>query len=198
MAERAINQKKAQFLNTFAPKSASFDELVRDKLEPGKFLLTKTGWTKILAIIVCLAALALFLAQSWDQCYDRPDWFTTVFPVCVGCNVGVQFLFYLMFSCGGTVKYPGKWVTADIILNLIFSLVGIIGSVMTVSTTIECRENPTMHKVPGFLGIVGGVLSVVGCAAIFLMYRYVEEEDEGPVPQTPLERNIDLRKSIHA
>ncbi|XP_044264721.1 uncharacterized protein LOC123011384 [Tribolium madens] len=198
MAERAISQKKPQFLNTFAPKKTSLDELVRDKLEPGKFLLTKTGWTKTMAMIVCLAALALFLPQSWDQCFDKPDWFTVVFPICVGCNIVVQFLFYLMFSCGCTVKSPGKWVTADIISNLIFSFVGIIGSVMTVASNVECKENPTMHKVPGFLGIIGGVLSVMGCAAIFLMYRYVEEEEDVPAPQTPLERNIDLRKSIHA
>ena len=51
MAERAINQKKAQFLNSFSPVTVSFDELVREKLECGKFPLTKTAWIKVVATV---------------------------------------------------------------------------------------------------------------------------------------------------
>jgi hypothetical protein len=129
MAERAINQKKAQFLSNIAPVSATLDEIVRDKLECGKFPLTKTGWVKIVAMVsfpesyprkfsnarfqlVCLAALALFLAQTWDVCLDKPDWYDILFPVCVGLNFVVELLFYMIFSCGATVNYPGKWVKA--------------------------------------------------------------------------------------
>jgi uncharacterized membrane protein len=86
----------------------------------------------------------------------------------------------------------------DIILNFIFSLIGIIGSVVTIATTVKCTENVSFHKIPGPLGVAGGGLSVVGCAAIFLMYRYVEDEEDSQVPQTPMERDIDLRKSMHA
>ncbi|KAJ3647604.1 hypothetical protein Zmor_019474 [Zophobas morio] len=197
MAERAINQKKAQFLNSFSPVTVSFDELVREKLECGKFPLTKTAWIKVVATIVSLAGIALFLAQAWDVCVDKPDWYDIVFPACVGCNIVVQLGLYLIFSCGGTVSQPGKWVTADIVLNLIFAVVGIVGSIMTTATKVTCKENVSMHQIPGPLGIAGGVLTVVGCAAIFLMYRYVEDEDI-QVPQSPMERNIDLRKSIHA
>jgi hypothetical protein len=149
MAERAINQKKAQFLSNIAPVSATLDEIVRDKLECGKFPLTKTGWVKVVAMLVCLAALALFLAQTWDVCLDKPDWYDILFPVCVGLNFVVELLLYMIFSCGATVKYPGKWVKADIILNFIFSLIGIIGSVVTIATTVKCTENVSFHKIPG-------------------------------------------------
>ncbi|KAH0807868.1 hypothetical protein GEV33_014922 [Tenebrio molitor] len=149
-------------------------------------------------MLVCLAALALFLAQTWDVCLDKPDWYDILFPVCVGLNFVVELLLYMIFSCGATVKYPGKWVKADIILNFIFSLIGIIGSVVTIATTVKCTENVSFHKIPGPLGVAGGGLSVVGCAAIFLMYRYVEDEEDSQVPQTPMERDIDLRKSMHA
>ncbi|RZC32609.1 hypothetical protein BDFB_005576 [Asbolus verrucosus] len=198
MAERAINQRRAQFLKAFAPVSASLDELIREKLESGKFPLTKTGWTKIIAILVTLAGIALFYGQSWDVCENKPDWYLIVFPVCTGANIVVLLLFYMIFSFGCTVSYPGRWVTADIIANLLFGIIAIIGSVMTTLPTLKCRENVTMHAIPGPLGIAGGALSIIGCAAIFLMYRYVDDDDEGETPQTPMERNIDLRKSMHA
>uniref|UniRef100_A0A8J6L6B3 Poly [ADP-ribose] polymerase n=1 Tax=Tenebrio molitor TaxID=7067 RepID=A0A8J6L6B3_TENMO len=194
MAERAINQKKAQFLSNIAPVSATLDEIVRDKLECGKFPLTKTGWVKVVAMLVCLAALALFLAQTWDVCLDKPDWYDILFPVCVGLNFVVELLLYMIFSCGATVKYPGKWVKADIILNFIFSLIGIIGSVVTIATTVKCTENVSFHKIPGPLGVAGGGLSVVGCAAIFLMYRYVEDEEDSQPPR--LSRPIPTVPSI--
>lgn len=54
MTERAINQKKSHqsFLAAFAPVSASLDELVKDKLMCGQFPLTKTGWVKVVAMVI--------------------------------------------------------------------------------------------------------------------------------------------------
>lgn len=89
MAERAINQKsKAQFFDSFAPKSTSLDELVRDKLESGKFLLTKTGWTKIVAMV---RIYTLFLCKRLQNKVYKKLYLNLKFSDCVFSRFSLIF-----------------------------------------------------------------------------------------------------------
>lgn len=52
MAANAVNRRKSQlFLTSISPVTNTYDELVKEKLETGKFPTTITGVIKIIGIV---------------------------------------------------------------------------------------------------------------------------------------------------
>lgn len=52
MAANAVNRRKSQlFLTSISPVTNTYDELVKEKLETGKFPTTVTGVIKIIGMV---------------------------------------------------------------------------------------------------------------------------------------------------
>lgn len=53
MAERVLEQRRKSqlFLNNVVPVTVTYDEFVKKKLKPGKYLTTKTGIIKIVGMV---------------------------------------------------------------------------------------------------------------------------------------------------
>ncbi|KAJ8985917.1 hypothetical protein NQ317_010674 [Molorchus minor] len=139
MTERVINRRKSQlFLTNISPVTNTYDELIKEKLEMGKFPTTKTGILKI---------------------------------------IGMEPIAYF----GLTAKRAALWIYLDIVLNFIFSLNSIICSVITFK---ECSDKGSLTKISGPSGMAGAVVIIISCGAIFLMYRYIEYDDDTPPPSS--------------
>ncbi|XP_074036618.1 uncharacterized protein [Leptinotarsa decemlineata] len=194
MAEQAIGRRKSHlFLNNISAVTNTYDELVRDKLEGGKFPTTITGIIQLIGVLVLLFSVSLFLGQH--ICPKTPSWYAYLFPVVVLSTLSVQIVLYLIFSIGCTVSRPGFWIYLDIGVMLFLSLVTIICSVITYK---ECNQTSIEYQIPGPCAMAGGVILVVSCGSIFLLYRYVEEEmDVTPIDGGNSERP-EGRKSIFA
>ncbi|KAJ8934148.1 hypothetical protein NQ314_013558 [Rhamnusium bicolor] len=149
MAERAVQRRKSQlFLTSIAPVTNTYDELVKEKLEKGKFPTTVTGIIKIIGLLMLLFSLGFFLGQS--GCDNTPSWYPYLFPASLGASILIQFVLFFLFSLGFTVKQPGIWIYLDVVLNLAFSLNTIICSVLTLK---ECTGHGSLTKIPGPFGL---------------------------------------------
>lgn len=53
MAEKVIDQRRKSqlFLNSFSPVTITYDEFVKKKLKPGKYLTTKTAIIKMVGMV---------------------------------------------------------------------------------------------------------------------------------------------------
>ncbi|KAG5896410.1 hypothetical protein JTB14_022493 [Gonioctena quinquepunctata] len=175
MAEEAVRRKSRLLLNNLAPVTNTYDELVRSKLEAGQFTTTVTGVIKVIGMLVLLFSLAFFLAQP--LCENTADWYPYLFPASVLTTLGVQLTMYIIFSLGGTVRRPGIWIYLDIGLILTLSVVTITCSVITFK---ECIQGGSQNEIPGPCAMAGAIILIISCGSIFLLYRFVEEEDLTP------------------
>ncbi|XP_076257713.1 uncharacterized protein LOC143194861 [Rhynchophorus ferrugineus] len=192
MAEQAVNRRKSQlFLTNISPVSNTYDELVRKKLKKGKFPQTKTGIIKMIAMSFQFSSLISWLIIT-QQC---SDWlFAYIYLICTAMGFICQFLLFMLFSFGRTVKDPGIWIRRDIIVNILASVFIILTAVLLLN---KCSNNGDMtQKLSEILGICGAVISLLSCVAILLMYRYVEDP-EVVVPKPPKPTPVQ-RKSIYA
>ncbi|KAJ8925780.1 hypothetical protein NQ315_009630 [Exocentrus adspersus] len=191
MASTSYTRRKSQlFFTSISPVTNTYDELVKEKLETGKFPTTVTGVIKIIGMLVLLFSLGFFLAQP--TCSKTASWYPYLLPTSLGASIVVQFILFFLFSLGLAVKRPGLWIYMDLILNFILSLNTIVCSVITLN---QCSEQG-LTKIPGPAGIAGGVILIVSCGSIFLMYRYIDDEME--LPPAPPEAQTTKRRSIFA
>ncbi|KAJ8947263.1 hypothetical protein NQ318_014159 [Aromia moschata] len=179
-----VHRRKSQlFLTSISPVTNTYDELVKEKLESGKFPTTKTGIIKIIGMFCCLA-WRFFLDNRYVK--TPRQWYPYLFPISLGVTIFTQFVLFFIFAWGLTVKRPGLWIHLDVLLILLFSLNTIVSSVITLK---ECSDQGSLTKIPGPFGIAGGVILMVSCGAIFLMYRYIEEDEPTiPIPRSPRPR----------
>ncbi|KAK5647291.1 hypothetical protein RI129_002183 [Pyrocoelia pectoralis] len=77
------------------------------------------------------------------------------------------------------------------------SLVTIISSILTMAN--GCLQLSMLHRVPMILGLCSGGALIIGCASLFLLYRYREDEDEA-VEENPntSQEPVMSRQSIFA
>nr|CAI5848603.1 unnamed protein product [Callosobruchus analis] len=116
MTEEAILRRKSQlFLNNLSPVKNTYEDFVRKKLKPGKFLTTKTGVLKLAAMLSLLFSVAFFVAQK--RCEDTSSWYPYLLPISLGVALILQFVLYCIFSVGGAVKQPGFWIYMVSIYN---------------------------------------------------------------------------------
>ncbi|XP_072403193.1 uncharacterized protein [Diabrotica undecimpunctata] len=92
----------------------------------------------------------------------------------------------------GIIKIAGM----DMVVILVLSATTIITSTVTL---INCQGS-NVDKVSQSCGMAGGVTLFVSCGAIFLMFRYVEDEDlpENKKRKPNENTGIDPRKSVFA
>ncbi|XP_072403190.1 uncharacterized protein [Diabrotica undecimpunctata] len=195
MAESAINRRKSQlFLNNISPVTDTYNELIKKKLKRGKFLETKTGIIKIAGMLILIFAVTFFEVQP--LCDDTSNWYPYLFPISASLNIIVQLIFVFIFSMGFTVSKPSIWIYSDMVVILVLSATTIITSTVTL---INCQGS-NVDKVSQSCGMAGGVTLFVSCGAIFLMFRYVEDEDlpENKKRKPNENTGIDPRKSVFA
>nr|CAI5848604.1 unnamed protein product [Callosobruchus analis] len=196
MTEEAILRRKSQlFLNNLSPVKNTYEDFVRKKLKPGKFLTTKTGVLKLAAMLSLLFSVAFFVAQK--RCEDTSSWYPYLLPISLGVALILQFVLYCIFSVGGAVKQPGFWIYMDITVILLCSVCSLITSILTYA---DCASTSVLHKVPGITGMLGGIALLISCGTIFMMYRYNEELDNEDQNSSNIrnKRVVDSRKSIFA
>ncbi|KAK9694325.1 hypothetical protein QE152_g33602 [Popillia japonica] len=192
LAIMAAPRKSQLFLHSILPVTATHDEVVSDKLKPGKFVVTTTGLIKAAGLIFLLAGITFFLSSG--MCTEADSWHLLLFSISNTMALLISLSLYLIFSFGFTVSRPGLWVKTDIISNLILPLLAIILSVVSTS---GCSKTGQLHSIPLPLAIAGNVILLFSTGTLFLLYRYREEEYfEDPVEQpTPPKRG---RVSIFA
>ncbi|GJQ66592.1 hypothetical protein Trydic_g4568 [Trypoxylus dichotomus] len=192
MAARAPRKSQLHF-DWIIPVTKSHDEVVSDKLKPGKFVVTATGLIKALGLIFLLAGITFFLSSR--MCIDDGSWHVLTFSIPNAIVLLLSLTLYLVFSCGLTVTRPGLWVKTDIISNLLTPLLAIILSIVA---TFTCSKNGQLQSIPLPLVITGNVVLLVSTASLFLLYRYREEDNFGgpsDLPASPAKRG---RLSIFA
>ncbi|XP_018577597.1 uncharacterized protein LOC108915922 [Anoplophora glabripennis] len=193
MAASAVLRRKSQlFLTSISPVTNTYDELVKEKLETGKFPTTMTGVIKIIGMLVLIFTLGFFLGQP--TCKYTSSWYPYLFPSSLGASIAIQFVLFFIFSLGLTVKRPGLWIYTDVALNLAFSINTMICSVVTMK---QCSEQGSLTKIPGPFGIAGGMILIISCGSIFLMYRYIDDEME-LTPPPPESQKTKRSRSIFA
>ncbi|KAF5301650.1 hypothetical protein FQA39_LY10697 [Lamprigera yunnana] len=206
MAERkVVGRKSLMYLHSFIPVVDTQEELVRKKFKSGKFTFTVTGILKIIGNVQLLTAILIFVTNS--KCEETPSWFSYLFPSVLGGQIATSLILYVIFALGLIVTNPGLWVTLvsnkedlqllklhlqDIVINFVVSIITIVASVFSMLN--NCNEGLRLQRIPMILGLCGSGVLVVACAALFLMYRYKEDEEEFTQPNHP----VDPRKSIFA
>uniref|UniRef100_A0A6P7FGD6 Uncharacterized protein LOC114327789 n=1 Tax=Diabrotica virgifera virgifera TaxID=50390 RepID=A0A6P7FGD6_DIAVI len=195
MAESAINRRKSQlFLTNISPVTNTYNDLIKKKLKRGKFLETKTGIIKIAGMLILIFAVVFFEVQP--LCDDTSNWYPYLFPISAALNIIVQLIFLFIFSMGFTVSKPSIWIYSDMAVIFVSSATTVVSSVVTL---ISC-QGTSIDKVSQSCGMAGGVTLIVSCAAIFLMFRYVEDADlpENKKKQANESTDVDPRKSVFA
>ncbi|CAG9766281.1 unnamed protein product [Ceutorhynchus assimilis] len=188
MSESAINRRKSQlFLTQISPVYDTHDEVVRKKLKRGKFPLTKTGIIRMISLCLYLGSTLTWILLN-QQCDNSNISYANI--SCIGIAFAGGLILFLLFSLGLSVKDPGSWIQSDIIFNLIISLAVIVVSILALK---NCREAGTKH-LSSALAISAASASICSCAALLLMYRFIE--DTNPTTSKPTRR--DPRKSIFA
>nr|CAH7759484.1 unnamed protein product [Callosobruchus chinensis] len=120
MTEEAILRRKSQlFLNNLSPVKNTYEDFVRKKLKPGKFLTTKTGVLKVAGMLSLLFSEAFFIAQT--RCENTSSWYPYLLPISLGTTLILQFALYCVFCIGVAVKQPGFWIYLVSIYNAINS-----------------------------------------------------------------------------
>ncbi|XP_057654443.1 uncharacterized protein LOC130892817 [Diorhabda carinulata] len=195
MADEAIYRRKSQlFLNNIAPVKNTYDELVKKKLKGGKFPGTKTGIIKIIGMLVLLFAVVFFLVEPF--CDNTPSWYPYLLPLSCSVTILTQFVLFIFFSMGRTVTRPGFWIYLDIGTVLLLSITSVICSVLT---SIACQGSND-EKIGPSCGMAGSVVLIISCGSIFLMFRYVEDEQisyTNDKSESTFTENTSRRKSMH-
>ncbi|XP_045481177.1 uncharacterized protein LOC123685497 [Harmonia axyridis] len=172
-----------------APIIETYDEVIKNKLESGKFPFTRPGIIKLGAMVCLIASLGLFFGTS--LCDETSSWYPYLLPSSVTAASTVLLILYIIFASGCTIRNPTVWVKIDIILNLSLSIIGITS---IVTSMCDCGKGDFSQVIIGAVGICGYLMSVVGCISIFLMYRFVDEKPTQPNSR----RTMDPRKSVFA
>ncbi|KAL3288362.1 hypothetical protein HHI36_002810 [Cryptolaemus montrouzieri] len=186
--EEAAQPRKSLYMR-LAPIVDTYDEVVKNKLETGKFPFTWAGIIKTIGMLCLIASIGLFFATP--LCEDTSTWYPYLFPSSLSISITTMLILYIIFSSGYTTKNPSVWVNFDIGINLISAFVSIFSSI---ATMCDCGNEDFSQVIIGVVGICGCITSVVGCISIFLMYRFVEQ-----IPTMPQSRRpFDPRKSVFA
>ncbi|XP_017778893.1 PREDICTED: uncharacterized protein LOC108564377 [Nicrophorus vespilloides] len=180
-------RKSLAFLQSVIAVTKTHDEVVKEKFKPGKYVFTVAANIKIAAVIILLACLAITISS--DYCVENVI-YRYLIGIVSGLTLIIVFCLYVIFSSGVVVQRTTTWVKIDIITNLILALLTIISCSLCMNM---CLINSTIRKVPGPLGLTGGALLISSCAALFLLYRYREDEVVESLP-----RPMQPRKSIFA
>ncbi|XP_066263035.1 uncharacterized protein [Euwallacea similis] len=171
MVDAAINRRKSQlFFSQISPVYDTHDEVVRKKLKRGKFLPTTTGIFKMSSLCFQVGSLV-----SWSVLSQQ----------CINLRISYANL------SGWTVKNPGLWINWDITFNTLVSLFTIITSIISLKM---CEISQFSHMTEA-LALCGASLSICGCVALFLLYRYVEDPEDEKKAAKP---RPDPRKSLFA
>nr|XP_022913956.1 uncharacterized protein LOC111424592 [Onthophagus taurus] len=167
------------------------DELIRNKLKPGKFIFYPSGIIKVLGLVFIFAGVTFYISL-------QPEIKVKVFVYSVA-NIVIffsSFILYMIFTLGHARQKPWMYLQIDIVLNIFLPIIGIICVVIAKSPTTS--NNSTKYFPLGF-GITGNVLLLISAATMFMFYRY---KGDNYVPPEPLpERRktymIDARPSVH-
>ncbi|ENN74689.1 hypothetical protein YQE_08806, partial [Dendroctonus ponderosae] len=190
MVDAAIMRRKSQmFLTNISPVYDTHDEVIRKKLKRGKFPPTKTGIIKMISLSLQIGSIAGWAVLD-KNCDNLGISYSNLGSTCMG--FAIQLLLFLWFSFGKTVKDPGFWINLDIAVNMVISLVTILTSIISIKI---CKVTDVQHLTAA-LSTAGACVSVCGCAALFLMYRFIEEPD--PEQAAPKSIRPDPRKSLFA
>ncbi|XP_066263034.1 uncharacterized protein [Euwallacea similis] len=189
MVDAAINRRKSQlFFSQISPVYDTHDEVVRKKLKRGKFLPTTTGIFKMSSLCFQVGSLVSWSVLS-QQCINLRISYANLSGISLGF-IG-QLLLLIFFSLGWTVKNPGLWINWDITFNTLVSLFTIITSIISLKM---CEISQFSHMTEA-LALCGASLSICGCVALFLLYRYVEDPEDEKKAAKP---RPDPRKSLFA
>ncbi|XP_066263036.1 uncharacterized protein [Euwallacea similis] len=168
MVDAAINRRKSQlFFSQISPVYDTHDEVVRKKLKRGKFLPTTTGIFKMSSLCFQVGSLVSWSVLS-QQCINLRISYANLSGISLGF-IG-QLLLLIFFSLGWTVKNPGLWINW------------------------MCEISQFSHMTEA-LALCGASLSICGCVALFLLYRYVEDPEDEKKAAKP---RPDPRKSLFA
>ncbi|KAK9877526.1 hypothetical protein WA026_018633 [Henosepilachna vigintioctopunctata] len=187
-----VQPRKSLYMR-IAPIIHTYDEVIKNKLETGKFPFTVTGIIKVLGMLFLIASFALFIATP--TCENTSSWYPYLFPISIGICLGFILVFYVIFSSGATTERPAVWVKVDIGVNLCLAIIGICSSV---ASLIDCGKGVFSQIIIEIIGIIGCIISVIGCIGIFLMYRFVDEENTTQPVSNMTSRIRNARKSIFA
>ncbi|XP_067004395.2 uncharacterized protein [Anabrus simplex] len=154
------------------------------------FATSAAGILKIVVIVVFLIAAAVFLAASTD-CSSPVWWF---FPLIAFVIIIVMCIMYALFMLGYAEDNINLWVKLDLGLLTLAIIFTIVISILTFTM---CNGKDTASYVPGPLGLIGALLLAVNAAAMYVMWRYREEEPPVATDPATVEQRQPARKSVY-
>ncbi|XP_044745738.1 uncharacterized protein LOC123307476 [Coccinella septempunctata] len=182
-----VHARKSLYMR-IAPVVDTYDDVIKNKLQSGKFPFTRPGVIKVVAMLCLIASLGLFLGTS--LCDETSKWYPFFLPSVETCAIATLSVLYVIFASGCTTNHPAFWVKLDITLNLFLAVVGIVS---IVTSMCDCGKGDFSQVIIGVVGICGYLTSVIGCISIFLMYRFVDDK-----PRSQPDRPTQFRKSVFA
>ncbi|XP_046403509.1 uncharacterized protein LOC124169077 [Ischnura elegans] len=151
----------------------------KKRFSSSRYIFSKAGVPKILAIVIFLVSGILYLTTSQSQCaasslgsYKALD---LVFPLLSVVSAGISAFVYAIFAIGCAKRFLKTWVRLDVTLCTVFAIANLVVAVFVLT---QCPAANSAQGVPAPLSLIASALLVICAAATYYMWRNRPEEPE--------------------
>ncbi|KAG8234116.1 hypothetical protein J437_LFUL010963 [Ladona fulva] len=129
-------------------------ERIRRRFGSSRYIVSKAGITKILAIILLMAAGILFLTENGsrkcrsenDDLVKAPEWFPWLFPLATVASAAISAIIYAAYLLQLAKRSLKVWVILDLTVSMVLIIAALIISILVITS---CKPIKTVNYIPG-------------------------------------------------